>query len=211
MGKEASENMASFASVAKSGTAFSPTREQLSDASPVLERQTDTLTGSDSHVKRKILCENRSGPEKIDSEEVASNDWTSQGSINLSHETVSCDLSHRSRQPSDDLLDQENGGMPDISFSGCKLSGKILNQNVKKLKRKYRKSGKGSVIKKARVDNSSGVGDSRNEDSPAEASTDWSIRSVCSESEPLPALNEDEFLGSSDNLGYNKQVKLLKR
>ncbi|KAL4227882.1 Histone-Lysine N-Methyltransferase ash1l [Mactra antiquata] len=209
MGKEGCEDMASFASVAKSGTSFSPTREQFSDASPTLVRQGDRSAESDTQARRKILSDSSSVSDNTISEKVTSPNATSHvvGNVTNAEEKL-CDLSNRSRKPSGDLLDHENSDNSQVLSAGCKLSGKVLNQNVKKLKRKYRKSYKGN-FKRAKVD--SVPGDEKEDDSPAEGSTDWSIRSVCSESEPLPVLNEEEYLAASDYTASNKHIKLLKR
>ncbi|XP_060607678.1 uncharacterized protein LOC132759835 [Ruditapes philippinarum] len=203
MGKDGSEDMASFASVAMSGqslTAFSPSRESLPslpDLSNVanLEALLETNPSCSVQNTRHVL------PEGTENEYSGTNtvsEWISQelGGVSQSQlETVSCDIqSPKScdRCSINQSCDQEDSsGIESTTTTGTQLSGKLLNRNVRQLKRKYRKRAKSPLLKKPRNETSETNVVSQ-DDLSGEESQDWSVRSVCSESEPLPIIYQDK-------------------
>lgn len=211
--------MASFASVAMSGqslSAFSPSRESLPDLSNVanlealLETNTSNLVQSTHTVLPDVSENDLGGTNSV-------SNWITQehgGQLRL--EAGSCDVqSSKScdRCPLKQSCDHDDSSGVDSSTAGYKLSGKLLNRNVRQLKRKYRKRAKSPFLKKSRVQNLV-TENAKGDQLSGEESHDWSVRSVCSESEPLPIIHQEKrTLDSDDEYDTSdaKRAKVQKR
>lgn len=213
MGKDNSEDMASFASVALSGnstTAFSPSRESLSDHSPITQHSEseNRAVCASSRARRTVLSDDIEIHDTVSVDRSVTNEHDGPSQL----ERISCDKQSKScgRCSVTQSCEHEDSSGVDSIPTGYKLSGKILNRNVRQLKRKYRKRAKSPFLKKPKVGNNATEGD----EFGSEESKGWSVRSVCSESEPLPLIHQEKHKHDTDDeheLVKATHAKLQKR
>ena len=200
MGRDATETLASFASVAalscqSPNSSFSPEKSpssfsQISPKSKELRSQ---------HIK---------SPNKSD---------TAVGHKTVSHsvqddESSYANQSCKNSQCNKCIEFQESSNDHTVTDTRVNIQKKVnnqhLNRKVKRLKRKYRRSLKFTRIKR-KSSRPAVIADT--EDS---LDLDSSVRSVCSESEPLPTFHLDKRKhgsDSDDDMLVPKRPKLFKR
>ena len=224
MGHEDVESMASFASVAamsRQQITVSPTKsaekssetcifqKSLSPKESVPKLSKESRKPAQTHKDKNIfesfepskLVERSQGERQIDAEEIETSVKKSHDKALKSHDKVSqsadvsCDNCMQ-LQTSGDIEQRSNSPAPRSPQSYVeKISKKLLNKSVKRLKKKLRrvKSKKFTRLKKSKYPVSRIRKQQPEENLECYTDVfDSSVRSVCSESEPLPVFDRQK-------------------